>query len=328
MADLAADLSRVIDGYVPSGVRAETWARVADDVRSWVTAAAPGHRRRALQLLYAAAHLAAWCDEQAIPATTAIALRLSTIERFCASAQRDGRYSATTRSTIRSRLRCLADANRVIGNPPQPPRLARQRVRPPYGDQEVAGYFALARAQSSPTRCQRLLALLCSGLGAGLAPQDYRDLRGTDVVEGPGSRVVVHVRGQRPRQVPVLEAYAGELAAIAQATGNSLLLGGSKPDRRSVTTGLLHSIEGDPGLPPLDPRRLRSTWLLTQLRRRVRLDVLLAAAGLESPASLGDLVGYLTDPEENAFSQLAGEFGLRGEFRGHAKSPFGRSGHA
>lgn len=328
MADLSPDLSRVIDGYVPSGVRADTWASVADDVRSWVGAAVPGHRRRALQLLYAAAHLAAWCDEQAIPVTTAIALRLSTIERFCAAAERDGRYSATTRATIRSRLRCLADANCVVGNPPQPPRLSRQRVRPPYDDQEVAGYFALARAQSSPTRCQRLLALLCAGLGAGLAPQDYRDLRGTDVAEGPGSRVVVHVRGERPRQVPVLEAYASELAAIAQATGNSLLLGGSKPDRRNVTSGLLHSIDGDPGLSPLDPRRLRSTWLVTLLRRRVRLDVLLAAAGLESPASLGDLVGYLSEPEEDAFSQLADEFGLGPEFRGRASTGFGRSRHA
>lgn len=309
MADLAPGLSRVIEGYDPTGVSHETWSQVAGEVRSWVEAASPGHRRRALQLLYAAAHLAAWCDEQAIPVTAATALRLTTIERFCAVAERDDRFSKTTRSTVRSRLRCLADANHVVGNPPQAPRLPRQRVRPPYNDQEVRGYFALARAQGSPMRRQRLLALLCCGIGAGLAPQDFRSLRGSDVVARPGARVVVHVTGPRARCVPVLEEYATDLSAVARAAGDSLLLGGMKPDRRSVTTGLLHSIDGDRGLPPLDPRRLRSTWLLTQLRRRVRLDVLMAAAGLEGPATLGDLIGYLPKPDDDVLAQLSGSSG-------------------
>src|SRR4051794_15468700 len=109
------DITAVIAGYQPAAVDAATWATVAPAVRQWVTAAAPGHRRRALQLLYTGAHLAAWCAAQHIDVAAGTALRTTTIERFCAAAERDGRISPTTRATLRSRLRCLAAHQTVPG---------------------------------------------------------------------------------------------------------------------------------------------------------------------------------------------------------------------
>lgn len=300
-----SDAAAVIAAYEPVGVEAAIWEAVRDEVRCWVAAASPGHRRRALQLLYASAHLASWCHSQGIPILARAALRDTTIERFCAWAEGHERFSRTTRATIRARLRHLAAANAVPGNRPSPPSLARGRVRPPYSDEEAAAYLLLARNQRDPDRQRRLLGLLAAGLGAGCAPEDLRDLRGSDVGSCEGATWVT-VRGPRPRHVPVLARYAEPLVWAAQRSGPALLVGGWKPDRRSVTTALLHRIDGGADLAPIEPGRLRSTWLATHLRNGVRLDVLMAAAGLRTPTTIVDLVRLLPPAPEEAWSALLG----------------------
>ena len=300
-----ATVASTISAYAPVGHELEAWGAVGPEVRRWVTAAAPGHRRRALQLLYAGAHLASWCVGQGIAVQASTCLRDATIERFCAVAEADGRYSSTTRATVRARLRYLAAANAVPGNRPAPPRLARGQVRPPYDADEVRSYLLLADSQGSAERRRRLRALLLLGLGAGCGPQDLRQLRGTDVVDSSG--VWVLVGGPRPRRVPVLDAYAEALLALAAETGGRLMVGGWKPDRRSVTTVVLHRVEGGADLAPIEPGRLRSTWLTTHLRNGARLDVVMAAAGLRTPTSIVELARYLGPvPAEEAERCLRG----------------------
>ena len=117
----ANDITVLIDNYTPSTLVAADWHAIGADVRSWVHAAEPGHPHRARQLLAAATQLAAWCREAGIPLSADTALRSTTIERYCALAEQDGRHSATTRATIRARLRYLARAQRISGQPPPPP---------------------------------------------------------------------------------------------------------------------------------------------------------------------------------------------------------------
>tara|TARA_R100000306_G_C4365943_1_gene137646 strand:+ start:279 stop:1265 length:987 start_codon:yes stop_codon:yes gene_type:complete len=289
----SVDIEHVIRNYQPSTRTAPgQWHSVAPVVRDWVSCAAPTHHARARQLLSAGANLALWCLDQSIPVTTDTALRDTTIERFCAVAEHSDRYSATTRATIRSRLRCLAQANRVSGNAAALPPIARRRVRPPYSPQEVSALWRLPRVQPTATKRRRLEALLVLGLGAGCAAEDLRHLRPSDVRAGP-SGVVVTIQGPRPRTVCVLDCYAVRAAAVVTACDETYLIGGVKPTRRSVTTGLLQRMAGDPGAPTLEPGRLRSTWLLTHLMAGTRLDVLMDAAGLSTPASILDLIRYL-----------------------------------
>jgi len=307
MESSASGPEQVIEGYVPVGVDADTWKGIECPVRGWVRAAQPGHRRRALQLLHAATHLAAWARAEHIPVRADTALRDSTIERFCALAENDGRFSKTTRATIRSHLRYLARAQAIPGNAPQPPELPRARVKAPYSDLEVAGYFALARAQSKEMRRSRLVALLCSGLGAGCGPADLRYLRGSDVRTCDDGAVEVELRGPRPRTVVVLDRYSEELAALAAAAGPQLLIGGVKPERRAVTGGVLSRVEGGRDLAPLESSRLRSTWLVHHLRAGTRIDVLMVAAGLRSANSLVDLLPLVGEvPSEQVRSLLRG----------------------
>jgi len=300
---MSMDVEEVIAAYVPAGPPV-AWPEVAGEVRAWVRAAQPGHRRRALQLLHAAAHLALWCQERDVPVRSEVALRDSTVEAFCAAAERDGRHSTTTRATIRSRLRCVAAAHAVPGNRPPAPTLSRKRIRAPYSEVELAGYRALADAQSKPLRRRRLLALLAAGAGAGCGPVDLRHLHGTDITRAADGAVLVEIRGPHPRRVVADTAWAEVLLDAAGATGGGLLVGGVKADRRSVTTGLLARIEGGGDLPPLDPGRLRATWLARHLAAGTRLDVLMAAAGLSTPTTIVDLVAFLPPPPDPVLRQL------------------------
>lgn len=288
----ADDITSLIDHYTPATVPADDWQAVGAEVRAWVHAAQPGHPHRARQLLAAAAQLAAWCREAGIPLRPETALKATTIERYCAVAEQDGRHSATTRATIRARLRCLAREQHIPGQPPPPPELRRGRVKPPYTAAEVASYFLLVRGQPEPT-ATRLSAMLLAGLGAGCGSEELRDLRGTDIHQGPDGNVFAHLRGRRERTVPVVARYAERLAEVAARSGDAILIGGVRADRRAVASKLLHRLHGADVLTPLEPGRLRSTWIAGRLTAGVRLDVLMDAAGLTTPTTIVDLAASL-----------------------------------
>ena len=289
-----AAIQTLIDTYTPATLTDEQWASVGGEVRSWVTAAAPGHPHRARQLLAAAAQLACWCVDNSIPLQPDTALRSTTIERYCAVAERNRRHSTTSRATVRSRLRYIAAAHEIFGQPPPPPALRRGRVKPPYSAAEVSGFRNLVRGQPLET-ANRLELLLLAGLGAGCGSVELRTLHGTDVTRAAGGGVELRLTARLLRIVPVLDRYADRLYELAQLNGPGVLIGGTKPDRRAVASPLLHRIKGGNDLPPLEPGRLRSTWLAEHLRGGTRLDVLMAAAGLRTPTTIVDLAGFL-DP--------------------------------
>lgn len=289
-------MSNVIGGYAPIGVDDGQWMSVAAEVRRWVTDAQPGHRRRALHLLHACAHLAVWCTGQAIPIGATTTLRDSTIERFCALAERDGRFSDATRNTIRARLRYVARHQEVPGNRPASPRIRHRAVKPPYSAAEIALLEVFAATQGSPLRRQRMLALLHLGLGAGCSATDLRHVRGVNVVDGDHDALVVQIGGTRPRDVVVLDDHVVPLRRLAAAAGDELMIGGN-PHRRAVTGNLLARTDQAHGGPELEVSRLRSTWLVRHLAAGTRLDVLVAAAGLSTLASLEDLLPNLAAPD-------------------------------
>ena len=67
--------------------------------------------------------------------------------------------------------------------------------------------------------------LVCLGAGAGLIRADLRDVRGSDIICRSGG-VIVEVRGNRPRVVPVLARYHDLLLASAAFAGSALITGG------------------------------------------------------------------------------------------------------
>src|SRR5205823_828296 len=136
----------------------------------------------------------------------------------------------------------------------------RERAKKPYSPAQIAGFLALADAQPTAERRMRAAGLVCLGAGAGLIRGDLRQARGTDVTCRSGG-VIVTVRGARPRTVPVLSRYHGRLLAAARFAGAALICGGTDPGRRNITNPLVAALDGGTGLPRLDTRRLRATWL-------------------------------------------------------------------
>ena len=268
--------------------------------RAVVTAAGPASRARANALLWAAARLAAFAVPLGLEAVPQVLLHPSVIERFTAYAPG---LSGPARRTLRTNLRFIA--RRVVPAlaPPDSP-LPRERAKAPYTPAQIDGYLALADAQPTAARRMHAAGLVCLGAGAGLTGTGLRAVRGADVV-CPSGGVLVHVRGARPRAVPVLACYHGRLLAAAAFAGTGLIIGGRDPARRNITTQLTAALTGGTGLPRLEASRLRSTWLAS-CAQQLGLATFMHAAGIACSQRLGDLIATLQPGTEAEAVALLG----------------------
>jgi integrase len=254
----------------------------------------------AKNLLWAAGKLADYAASLGLELTPGVVLHPSTAERFTRCAPG---LSGAARRTLRTNLRFIG--RRVVPQlyPADLP-LPRERSKRPYSAAEISGYLALADAQPARERRMRAAGLVCLGAGAGLIRGDLRDARGTDVARRSGG-VVVQVRGDRARVVPVLARYQSRLLAAARFAGSGLVCGGADPGRRNLTNPLVTALDGGGGLPRLDTSRLRATWL-ADCAEQLGLATFMHAAGISCSQRLGDLVAGLEPAGEAEAVRLLG----------------------
>lgn len=303
--DAALRAQAAIRAYSPTSVS----SRAAEFARAVVARADPATPARAKALLFAASRLAAFGERVGLDPEAEALLRASVIERF--AAQGCPALRPASRRTLRTNLRAL---HRALDRAPAPSALPRERAKPPYGDEEIAGYLRLARAQPTEARRMRATALVCLGAGAGIIGPELRHLRGSNVVSRSGGLVVV-VSGRRARSVPVLRRFHRPLADAARFAGGGYLLGGEDPGRRNLTTELCAALSADPALPRLEAGRLRSSWL-AQCARAIGLRAFMDAAGVRCTQRLGDLVAGLPEAAEaEAVALLGGADGSAGGAR-------------
>lgn len=292
-----ADGAAAIAAYAPRSLSAQA----AGFVWMVVAEAAPDTPQRAKALLFAAGKLARFGEQVGLELSPGVLLHRSVIERFILTGA--GGLSPATRRTLRTNLRALARA--IQAHPqPAPVPLPRERSKAPYSEAEIAGYLALAAAQSTLARRMRATALVCLGAGAGVIGSELRHLRGVDVL-WRSDGLVVMLGGRRARTVPVLERYHEPLTSAAAFAGDRYLVGGSSPARRNLTDTLTVALCADAGLPRLQAGRLRATWL-TDCARLIGLGAFMHAAGITCSQRLGDLVSYLPAVEEPAVVALLG----------------------
>ena len=290
------DVAAYIGRWRPSSVSAEA----AAFAREVVARTGPAWRERAKNLLWAAGKLADWAIGLGLEAVPDVLLHPSTAERFTRCAPG---LSAVARRTLRTNLRFIG--RRVVPHlyPADLP-LPRERAKAPYSPAEIAGFLVLADAQPTTGRRMRAAGLVCLGAGAGLIRGDLRDARGTDVACRSGG-VVVQVRGDRARVVPVLARYQSRLLAAARFAGSGLICGGAGPGRRNLTHPLVAALDGGGGLPRLDTSRLRATWL-ADCGDLLGLATFMRAAGISCSQRLGDLVSGLEPGGEADAVRLLG----------------------
>lgn len=290
-------VSAAIAGYAPRSLSAEA----AAFAREVVAAAAPVTRARAKSLLFAAGRLAAFAERVGLELTPGVLLSEAVSERLVLVGC-EGLSPASVR-TVRTNLRALARA--VKEHPePEPVALPRERAKAPYSPAQIDGYLRLAQALSTEQRRMRAGALVCLGAGAGIIAGELRHLRGRDVHQRAGG-LIVCVEGARARSVPVLARYHGPLRAAAEFAGGRLIVGGRQPGRRNISDELCAALSSDPGLPRLEPGRLRSTWLVA-CAGRIGLGAFMQAAGIRCSQRLGDLAAQLPAVGEAELVALLG----------------------
>jgi integrase len=291
-----ADVAVYIGRWRPSSVSAEA----AAFARTVITKTEPAGRERVKNLLWAAGKLADYALGLGLEAVPEVLLHPSVTERFTRCAPG---LSPVARRTLRTNLRFIGRAVVPQLYPADLP-LPRERAKQPYSLAEIDGFLALAGAQPTAERRMRAAGLVCLGAGAGLIRGDLRDVRGSDVACRSGG-VVVTVRGNRPRAVPVAGRYHVPLLEAARFARGALICGGADPGRRNITSPLISALDGGTGLPRLDTSRLRATWL-AGCAELLGLATFMAAAGISCSQRLGDLVAGLEPAGETAAVRLLG----------------------
>jgi hypothetical protein len=293
---LSVEVATAIERFSPRTASAEV-SRFAKELTA---AARPESQNRAKAFLFAACRLGAFCESVGLALSPTVVLCDAVIERCCHP--KTTAMSPPTRRTVRTNLRAIS---RAVCPVAPTVALSRERAKAPYSAAEIAAYLQLADAQ--PTKARRLhaSALVCLSAGAGLVGQDLKAVRGDDVVSRSGGVVVTVRAGRRPRCVPVLAAYHPRLVASAAWSGTRLLIGGTSPERRNVTTPLTASLSGGRDLPRIDVARLRATWLC-EVAEAIGLKAFMAAAGIVCSQRLGDLVTHLGEVDEARSVALLG----------------------
>ena len=291
-----------VASYRPETVDEATWAVVRPFALDCLRRLPPKGWPVAIRTLRILTQLGAWAVGEGMALDTEVVFDPDTIERFVV----EGLAKNSSRATYRADLRRVAPL--LTTKAPWEPRstqLSRRQMAPPYTQAELNLLGSDALGQRTPQRRLAARTLIALGAGAGLDGRWVTQIRARDVVVD-GAMTLVRVGPPSPRTLPVTVHWEQEVAELAATAGQEFLVGGSSVSRNRASE-LLSRIEIPPGHPRLSLSRLRSTWLCWHLTAGTRLRELVAAAGLQSTATLSDLFGFVPPlPEDDARCVLRG----------------------
>ena len=218
------------------------------------------------------------------------------IEQTCA-----GMTDASKR-TFRSNLRAMADALTDRGQQKSfLPPIPRTKASAPYTAPEVARLRTWASSLSTQHRRVSMTTVLGLGLGAGLKSSEIAALEAGDVVVDEYG-VLLAVRGEAPREVPMLTEWSELIAALAGATmrrDQKLVL----PRRQSAfNRHALNNLIAQCAPPvPLTTHRMRATWIVGHLAAGIPATTLARAAGLASTDALRLYLPFIPELDQREY---------------------------
>lgn len=249
--------------------------------------------------------LARTSEEQGLPLDRAVVLERARIDRFLSH---DCKHMTPGgRASYRSTLDLVAVALlHDQGDAPWPrATLHDANSVAPWDDAQAARVAQWTSGLRPRTRQDRTRVLLALALGAGLRRRDMgvtgqhvrQDSHGVHVSVPVGLDKDRTVTGsaRTDRVVTVAAAWEQEVLGAADRAGDCLLVA---PTRRSVqldnltasvTKANLHAPAGD----EFTMTRARNTWLVRHLAAGTPLPLLMAQAGLSTPAVLVDLLPHV-----------------------------------
>ena len=292
-----------IERYKPNAVSPAGWEVIRPFVTETLYAAKPQGRSAFEQDARMLSGIAAWSLDNGVPLEVNRVLDPDNVERYVSQGLRHVPSRATYRSVLRRLGRQLTT---TAPWEPRPEPIPRRKTAVPYTEQEMRLLEQDARRQPTAAKRATALGFIALGAGAGLDGRRIADVRGTDI-RTVGQIVLVDVNEPRARSVPVLDRYEDVALELAGRAGDRFVLHDSTPHRNRVNklaSGLSHG----PRHPRLEPRRLRSTWIVEHLRRGTRLPELLRAAGNTRIETFDDLLAFVAPLDElTALKVLRGE---------------------
>ncbi|GAA1894289.1 hypothetical protein [Streptantibioticus ferralitis] len=289
---VVTDVPTAIALYEPRRLPLAAWLQVASFARASVTAFEPASPWAAVQYLSTTAQFSVWALAEYLPLQAEELFTPDVVERFTAVGMPT--LQESSRRTHRSRLATMGrKITRRAPWPPQQAALPRNRLAPPYSEEEVAAYFEVAEQQPTGARTRAAFGLLAGGLGAGLMPGEHLIITGSSVTRNVDDVTVLNIAGTRARPIPILAAYAPLVRTLAARFPDEPLIGTTGRKSKNRLNQLVSRIEVPARLPALTAPRLRTTWLVTLMTAGIPLPELLAVAGLASTGTLVDLLPHV-----------------------------------
>lgn len=257
-------------------IGAASWTQIAGFVEATVEArCSQSTTAWRYQHLHALTYFCDWViATQMVPLEQS--LRADVIDTYIVERAREIKGSVATRE--RAMLRRLAGLENTFSTS----KLAAPSTpAAPYNEADIIELHSWALHQRTEYLHRACLATFTLCLGCGLTAGEALATRGRDIIEiAEHSALAVHIAG---RTVPVMARWHDELAALKSLVpDDELIIAPNAASRDAALRGILTST---PNFIP-NPRRMRTTWLLTHVDAGTHLSTVLAAAGLTSLETL------------------------------------------
>ena len=299
---LSPDVQRVIDEWQPQKVNPAQQVLLSDvlpAVRHCAAAANPTTPKMARRLLWATTQMMLWAYEEFGYIDIEEVMSVHNVEHFTVYA--NAHRSTGWKQGVRPALRWVGRAVNPDGWPPKSPTIGQHKVALPYTSDDEEMFSFMASSSTASNREGRL-AVVAFPFGAGLRGVEVATVTPSDLEYRHDGRIVVNVRGQWPRRVPVRAAYSDLVREAVEAANGAMFVRG---DSHSAAAVIAERLLEDPRTTGrrsgLVLRRARNTWLAAHLRVNTPLAALLTIAGPLSAKTLLALIKHIQaeiDPDE------------------------------
>ena len=293
----AAGGKRVMVTYVPEALDDEDPAIVTEVMRAtraWVAQAGPHDALSARQMMWAVAPMAAWLL-LTLGSLDVTMLNHRNVEVWINHVNKP-KQSDGWRRLARGYLRRVGRKANPDGGWPPAEEIGRSPIAQPYLP-EIEDVFRQVAEIPRPERDQAgRLWVAGGGCGAALNGVELSAAETGDLEERGNGRLVILVRGHRPRRVPI---RAGWTETVRQAALLAEEREGRSPAQfirsrsKNAVSGIAASLDfGEGGL---NLRRARTTWLTAHLLAGTPLPDLRVLAGSLSAQTLIELIDLMVD---------------------------------
>jgi hypothetical protein len=288
-SEMVEEVIASLEGYTPKAATKREWATVQSFVEDAVIRSSRDSAKGARQMLRITAVYVLWCvGERGLPLQHDVIFAPLAVDAYCNQAG----LSEGTRGTYRSTLMRVSATLVPEANPPAMTPVQRRTIQPPYSSDELKRYRAWARGQHTLNNRQKAMVMLALSAGAGLWPAEIDILLKEDIVADEHG-VVVSVRGENPRQVPVLRQWEVWLLEVANTRAPGELVFGTIA--RSKDKGLLTAFTTKSvGEAPTNAR-LRATWIVTHVALATPMQALFRAGGFKQFSNLHQYLAYVDE---------------------------------